>query len=460
MTRYSTLRARTALWTAGLLWVVLSAFAAFIYASLAGGLTNSLDESLQLVASQVVAGLDIDRGHLIYSDTFAAEPENVDFRARDFSVVVSAPDGQVLYAFGPAEALPPARLGVAEAQVFTTLDADGALRMITVPVDAGGRRLALVQVAQSLAGVQDVLSRLLFTLAISVPLLVVIAGGGGYVLARRALAPIDQITRTARRISAEDLSARLHLPPTDDEVGRLAQTFDAMLARLDESFRRERQFTSDASHELRTPLTAMQTILGAMRAQRRTVDEYEQALSDLAEETDRLRTLTESLLHLARSETSTSAAFETVDLTTLLRDVAEALRPLADAKGLTLRCDIPDALSLDGDPDALVRLFVNVCDNAIKYTERGGVTLTACRDDGDHVVVVTIVDTGIGISAEHLPRVFDRFFRADPARGTSGAGLGLAIAREVARSHQGRIDIRSAPGGGTIVTVHLWNRSG
>mgnify|MGYP001454532660 CR=1 FL=1 len=455
MQRFRTLRARTALWTASLLFCVLALFGVFIYASLADGLSGALDESLQLVASQVVAGLDIEGDRLIHSDTFATEPENVDFRARGFTVRVSTAEGETLYAFGQADALPPARLDATERRAFETLDG-GAGRMITVPVEAGTRRLALVQVAQSTAGVQDVLDRLLVTLAISVPGLAVVAAGLGYFLAVRALDPIDQITRRARRISAADLSTRLDLPPTDDEVGRLAQTLNAMLARLDDSFRRERQFTSDASHELRTPLTAMQTILATMSARPRTVDDYQQALGDLSEETERLQVLTDSLLELARAQTDALPAFEAVDLSALLRDITDALLPLAAAKDLTLHADLPDGLVLEGDRDALLRLFVNLVDNAIKYTERGGVTVEAARDAG--AIVVRVADTGIGIPREHLARVFDRFYRADPSRALPGAGLGLAIARTIALAHSGQIEAGSAPGGGALFTVRLPER--
>ena len=174
------------------------------------------------------------------------------------------------------------------------------VRVYTTPVIENGHSIVILQVAQSLQGVEATLQRLLLTLLISVPLLVVISGLSGYWLAARALQPIDRITSTARRISAQDLSARLDLPDTNDEVGRLASTFDDMLSRLDESFQRERQFTTDASHELRTPLTAMQAVLGMIREKPRSGREYQQALDDLSEEVDRLRTLTEDLLHLAR----------------------------------------------------------------------------------------------------------------------------------------------------------------
>jgi signal transduction histidine kinase len=277
---------------------------------------------------------------------------------------------------------------------------------------------------------------------------------GGYFLSARALEPINHITQTALRIAdGYDLSARLNLPDTGDEVSRLAATFDAMLARLNDSFHRERQFTADASHELRTPLAAMQAILGVVREGERPAGEYRQALDDLAEETSRLRSLTEDLLHLARGENHSTITQEHVLLSDLLNDVADSLRPLAESKGLALHCQIQEGLTITGDTDALVRLFVNLLDNAIQYTNRGSITLTAHLETSGMDVEVT--DTGIGISSEHLPHIFDRFYRVDPARSSRGARLGLAIASQIALAHGGRLAVHSVPDIGSTFTIHF-----
>jgi len=329
-----------------------------------------------------------------------------------------------------------------------------AVRFYTAPIIENNAVIGIVQVAQARTTAQETLSNLLTALLVSLPLLVVAAGLGGYFLAARALAPIDQMTRIARRISAENLSARLNLPATDDEVGRLANTFDMMLARLDESFRRERQFVADASHELRTPLAAMQAILSVIREKRRTVEDYEQAMNDLTEEVVRLRGLAANLLQLARADTQLAAVHEKVDLSNLLGDVTESLRPLADAKGLRLTCSTAEGLAVIGDSDNLIRLFVNLLDNAIKFTEHGSITLAAIRDRAG-TLKVTIADTGVGVSPEHLPHLFDRFYRVDPSRTTPGSGLGLAIAQEITRAHSGTIEVSSVMEQGTVFTVRL-----
>jgi len=456
-----TLRLRFALWVAALLLAALAVFGAFVYFSLARGLANSLDESLRLSASQAIAAVNIENGQINFSDSI---PEDgtvaAELQARGLTIRIFNTRGQMLQAFGLYRdlSLAPASLAAALRQeaAFTTLavPAEGdAVRGYTAPLVENGQVIGVLQVLESLGGVQEALDRLLTALLLGGPLLALAAALGGYLLVARALAPIDQITRTARRISAEDLSRRLALPATNDEVGRLAATFDEMLDRLDAAFRRERQFTADASHELRTPLAAMQAILSVTRGQRRSPEDYEAALADLADETDRLRGLTEDLLRLARGETQQIGARERVDLATLLCDVTDSLRPLAEAKGLALTSDVAGDLTLTGDGDALIRLFVNLLDNAVKYTERGSIAVTGRSEAAS--VRVTVTDTGIGIPAEHLPHVFDRFYRVDKGRAERGAGLGLAIAQEIARAHRGALRVESTPGAGTAFTVYL-----
>jgi len=455
-----TLRVRFALWVAGLLLGVLAAFGTFVYLSLKQGLEASIDDSLRLSASQAIASINVENSQIDFSDTLPENDPTLNLRERGLTLRILDPAGQVLQAFGPYRALPVETSSLAAVQGgqpgFVTLSdplEGDPVRVYTAPIVENNRLVGVLQVAQSLDGVGETLDRLLSALLLGGPLLVLSAAFGGYLLAARALAPIDHITRTARRISAEDLSARLNLPATGDEVGRLTATFDEMLARLDDSFRRERRFTADASHELRTPLAAMQTILGVVRERRRRPQEYEQALADLAEETDRLRALTEELLYLARGDADQPAIRETVDLSILLRDVADSLCPLAEAKGLTLTCNVPAGLTLPGDSDALIRLFVNLLDNAVKYTERGRIDVAARADtDGLHV---SVADTGIGIPPEHLSHIFERFYRVDQSRSGRGVGLGLAIALETARAHGGTLEVDSSPGVGTTFTVFL-----
>jgi len=455
-----TLRVRFALWVSALLLAVLAAFGALVYLNLARGLAASMDDSLRLSASQAAAALNIENGRIDLSEGLPEGGSAASLRERGLTLRVLDPEGTVLQAFGPYRELPVAADTLTSARAgqsgFATLvdpSQGDRVRVYTVPILDTGQFLGVVQVAETLATIRDTLDRLLLSLLLGGPLLAAVAGIGGYFLAARSLSPIDEIARTARTISAEDLSSRLNLPLTNDEVGRLAATFDEMLARLDGAFRRERQFTADASHELRTPLAAMHAILSVMREQKRTPEEYEQALTDISEETDRLRGLVEDLLHLARGDLRRPMVPEEVDLSSLVNDVAESLRPLAVARDLTFTCDVPPGLTMRGDSDNLIRLFVNVLDNAIKYTERGSVALNARREPGG--IAVSVVDTGPGIAPEHLPAIFDRFCRVEASRSSRGAGLGLAIALEIASAHGGTIDVTSLVGQGTTFIVHL-----
>jgi len=449
MKRIKTLRVRFALWTSGLLLVILGFFGFYIYASMVSGLSAALDNSLTLSASQVAAGLNIDNGKLILSDNLAEDPENTNLRERGFTIRLLDLHGKPIQELGLYKNLP---VSLQESfETHTDSASNTKLRIYNLPVYDNGNFILVVQVAQSLTEIQDTLQRLLITLLVSIPILVIIAGVSGYFLAARAIAPIDEITATARKISAEELSARLDIPVTDDEVGRLTQTLNDMLTRLDNSFQRERQFTNDASHELRTPLTAMQAILGMIREKRRTPEEYEQAFDDLSEETDRLRTLVENLLRLARGEKQSNNLFEEVNLSMLLKDVSDSLRPLAEAKNLSLDCKIPESLIVWGDSDELIRLFVNLLDNAIKYTERGEINISARQNEKN--ILVKVEDTGIGIPAEHAPHIFNRFYRVEESRTLRGAGLGLAIAKEIVNAHKGSIEAKSEARKGTVFTI-------
>lgn len=460
-----TLRARFAVWLVALLLAVLAAFGAFVYLRLARSAAVLIDDSLDLSAAQVVAAVDVDGGGIRFTDSVPESRDAADdARERGLTVRILDASGTIVQSFGAFKNLPgpPGVVAAALAHraTFATVpggEDDDAVRVHTVPIEAGGAVVGVVQVAMSLGAVGDTLQALLAAMLIAIPALVIVAGLAGYALAGRALAPIDAITRTAQRISAEDLSTRLGLAASDDEVGRLAATFDAMLVRLDDAFKRERQFTADASHELRTPLAAMLAILGVIRRRRRSPEDYEAAMGDIADEANRLRRLTDDLLRLARADERLAARSDTrVDLSTLLADVADSLEPLATAKGLTLTRDIAPALAVNGSRDDVIRLFVNVLDNAIRFTDAGRVTVVAAaaapHADG---IVVTVADTGRGIAAEHVPHIFNRFYRVDPSRTAGGAGLGLAIAQAIAHQHGGAITVASVVGEGTRFEVRL-----
>ena len=461
MRHLKTLRVRFALWTAGLLFGALVIFGIFVYANMSRSLATGVDDTLHLTAMQLLAEVEVKDGELVVKENPLEDAEFAQLREQGMSMRVLYPTGQPVEAFGPYQDLPisPTDLSITDLSgEFTTVIHSGSqepVRVYTSPISLGNQVFGILQVIQSLKNVRSTLDLLLISLLIGGPLIVILAGSGGYFLAARALAPIDKITRTARHISAHDLSTRLNLPQTEDEVGRLGDTFDSMMDRLEKAFQRERQFTADASHELRTPMSAMQTIIGSTVARQRTPAEYQQALFDLGREAEQMRILTEGLLQLARNDSATQhVKTECVDVSTLLRDVLDSLRPLAEEKELQITDDIPGGLSVMGDSDGLIRLFVNLIDNAIKYTERGSITVSA-KSLPNQMLEITISDTGVGIAAKHLPHIFNRFYRIDESRSTEGIGLGLAIALDIARAHGGDISVESEVGRGTIFVVQL-----
>jgi heavy metal sensor kinase len=344
-------------------------------------------------------------------------------------------------------------------QTFETVDGLGPypVRVLTQPVREAGRVTSLVQVGMSLETVAMTRRRFLLVMATVLPLALLFAGGGGWLLARRALRPVDRMTEATRRISAEHLSERLETTGSDDELDRLAVTLNDMLGRLDAAFRQVRQFSADASHELQTPLTILKgEIEVALRAPR-SPEEYQRVLVSALEESERIARLVEGLLLLSRADAGVLRMDrQPVDLAELIADVSEYMRPLAEAHGVAMELKSVLPITIQGDRAHLRRLLLNLVDNGIKYTPAGGsVSLTLQRDAA--WAVLRIADTGIGLEPEELEQVFQRFYRAPAAveQGKEGSGLGLCIARSIAEAHGGHIQVESSPGQGSAFTVFL-----
>ncbi len=331
------------------------------------------------------------------------------------------------------------------------------LRVATVPIIDDGRIAGALQIGMTPSDIEDAMHTLLRVLLVLAPATVLIASAGGLFLANRALAPIDHITRTAQRISAEHLGRRIGVQGPDDEVGRLARTFDSMLERLEAAFVRQQQFTADASHELRTPLTAIIGQIDVALGWPGSVESFRATLRTVREQTERLARLTNDLLLLARVDGHlVTLPPEPIDLGDILPALAMQVEPLAQAHGVMLMLPTFPPLIVLGNEDHLVRLFMNLLDNAIRYTPSGGqITLDATREPGQ--VGIRVCDTGPGIAPQHLPLLFDRFYRVDRGRNRAqgGSGLGLAIAQSIAQAHGGRISVESSVGAGSTFTVWL-----
>lgn len=326
-------------------------------------------------------------------------------------------------------------------------------RALNTRFEYGGRTYD-VRVAASLDEVRAVMSEFRHLLLLLIPAVLGAACAGGYWMSRRALAPVDEITRVAGSISVNNLSRRLTVPNTGDELQRMSETWNDVLERLEGAVKRIRQFTADASHELRTPLALIRSTAELALRRERSPAEYRQSLADIERETARMTDLTESLLALARADAQgMEMPLAPVDLNAVVTEVVRESEGLARAKGLLLRAALTKERAVAAlNESGVRRLLLILIDNAVRHTPPGGaVTVaTAARDSG---VVLAVEDTGEGIAPDALPHIFERFFRADAARGGSGAGLGLSIAQAIAQAHRSDIAVESAPGQGARFTV-------
>lgn len=331
------------------------------------------------------------------------------------------------------------------------------LRIRVEQMSAGGSQYR-IQVAAPMDDFYEALDRFKWVVLLLSPLLIVLASAGGYWLSRRALTPVDQITRAAQEINSSNLSKRLNVPRSGDELQRLSETLNGMLERLEDSFNRITQFTADASHELRTPLALMRTTTEVSLRTAETVSDYRQAQKDVLEELEKTSSLVEKLMLLARAD----AGVETlqrgfVNLADSVKEACDDGQVLAQAKQLTFQENISNStIVVDGDSQALHRLFLILIDNAVKYTPSGG-SITVSLNRNGQSAVAEVSDNGIGIAAQDLPHIFDRFYRADKARSREfgGVGLGLSIARWVAEAHGGSIEVESSAGTGSIFRVRI-----
>lgn len=315
-----------------------------------------------------------------------------------------------------------------------------------------------IQVAAPLNEFYEALERFRLILLLSVPVLLIGATVGGYWISRRALQPVDRITTAAESISIRNLSDRLDVPKTADELQRLSETLNRMLARLNSSVQRMSQFTADASHELRAPVSLIRTTAELAANGGRTNAEYHEDMVQILAEAERTSRLIDSLLLLARADAGEdSLQQELTNLATSVREAVDQGRTLAAERHIELTADIDEKpVVVLGDAEALRRLVFVLIDNAIKYNNEGGSVQIVLGSDGQHAVC-TVRDSGIGITEADQRHIFDRFWRADKvrSRGAGGAGLGLSIGRWIVDRHRGTIEVTSQPGEGSEFTVKI-----
>jgi len=461
------IRFRLTVWYAALLAGLLLVFGATSYFGLAGYLEWSLRDSLENQAQQIAVSHLADVG-LTGEDYVIGEiEEHYAPEINSRFVRVTRGDGSILYASGipEDESFDPTGLGAATLpsdEPFTRKvflpDGKGGLLLYTMPFTARDGSRYTIEIGAPFHAIESVLRGLLFTLAVGMPIIILLSIAGGYFVMRRALEPVNALTHSAERITSSNLGERLPAVNTGDELERLSIALNNMVERLDAAFTHIRRFSADASHELRTPLTVLRGELEELAEQPNLQEESRERIGSALEETDRLSRIVESLLVISRLDAGEARMEKKqFDFAELTAATVEQLRLLAEDKGVSLVSDVEGGgVEVEGDPARLKQIVVNLLDNAIKYTPPDGKVEAKVRRNGSFAIL-EVKDGGIGIPAEALPHVFERFYRVDKARSRSvgGTGLGLAIVKSICTAHGGDVTVESREGRGSMFQVKL-----
>jgi two-component system, OmpR family, heavy metal sensor histidine kinase CusS len=447
------IRQRLTLWYAAALLIGLGIFALGMWVELQERLISGVDarltQRIQGIETALGAEAEIrDRTRLQQElAEFVREiPDGSLVQLRDAAgaVLLPTPNQQVL------------RPAAGRTAPYTENIGGRKLRIATARLQSAGS-VYDVQVAVSLDEILGVMQDFRHLVLLLIPGVLIVSCLGGYWLSSRALRPVDEITNVARSIGVHNLSQRIAVPQTGDELQRMAHAWNDVLERLDIAVKRIRQFTSDASHELRTPLALIRATAELALRRERDAEGYRTSLGQIEHEAEHMTALTESLLTLARADAGgLGMTMQSMNLNELVHSVVEQNAAVAIEKGVTLRAATADQpAQVTADPSGIRRILLILVDNALKHTPAGGaVTVSAVTESG--AVIVAVQDTGEGIPAAALPYIFERFYRADPARGSgSGFGLGLSIAQAIAQAHGSTIAVSSAPHSGARFSLAL-----
>ena len=457
--RALSVRTRLTLWYGGVLLAIVLVISAVSYFLLRRTLIGGADVEL-LMVGQIVRDAGVGEAR-------RSEAEIRDILGTRFLDVfyrVIGPDGRALAEFGAlrgrhlrlsAKARKRARSGDPTFETVT-LSHHERVRLLTIPLTPEAAPEQYIQVGASFTDIDRALAGYVETLAVMVPIGLGLALVGGAWLASSALRPVRAMSRAARRISAQDLSRRLPLRGTADELDHLAETLNAMFDRLHTAFTHVQRFADAAAHELRTPLTVLKGEIEVALRANRTRPEYRDVLRSSLEEVEQLIALAENLLLLSSLRTEAVLPRLAVELETVLVEVVEAGARLADGRGVLVRLGPVEPLVVRGDHPTLRRAVLNLVDNAIKYTKAGGTVELSLERDGAYAVV-SVSDTGVGMNPEDAERIFEPFVRLDAARTAEvgGAGLGLSIVHSIVVAHAGRLSVRTAPGVGSTFDLRL-----
>jgi heavy metal sensor kinase len=456
------LRLQLAAWYLAFFSVLFLAFCLVLYGSLSKSMERRLDESLSasagICANLMQEELEEMDGHAVEAAT------EVTSKMQPHSGVIGILERtEILAASDPGQkpalesAVAQVMAGSPQNSVWKLPDwGKNGAHAVAVRFAFRGRPFVVLAV-EPLDSVVRSLQMLRETLWLAMPLLLAIAGIGGYLLTRRGLAPLGSMVEQTRTITGQNLETRLEVGKAAEELTTLAASFNELLSRLDQSFASMRRFVQDASHELRTPLAVIRGEADVALSHERSTAEYQESLAVIQEESRRLSRLVDDLLNLARADAGhVQLHVEQLYVNDLLSECCRSVQPLAAARNIELECRVGEDVAVQGDEELLRRMVVNLLDNAIRYTPAGGRVSATIEAHGPDVRI-RVADTGVGIAPDATGRVFDRFYRADKARNRQqgGFGLGLAIVKWIAELHHGTVDLTSQPGQGSIFTVRL-----
>lgn len=460
---HTSIRVRLTIWYGTALALIMILFASALYVVMSRALQDQVDRSLEEAAVAASRSLEEHRfgPFLLLEDLTQAFPE---LALLDKFFQIYGPGGQITLQSANimTREIPLSQKALqASLQGHSTYESvrfqgEVPIRLLSYPVRHGTTLVNIIRVGTSLRTSENMIHRLVFVLLIASPLAVAISMLGGWFLAGRALRPVDAITVTAQRIAAGDLTQRIQTTSTD-EIGRLASTFNDMIARLQASIRQIRQFSADASHELRTPLTITKGETELALRKPRSPEVYQEVLASNLEEIDRMSRIVDELLFLSRADLGEiKMASDPVQLDNLVHEIHQQAAVLGQDNQVTTVLDTIEPTQIIGDELRLRELLLNIVDNAIKYSRTMGTVELKLVKDGN-LAKLSVTDHGIGISPDEQTHIFDRFFRTDSARthAQKGTGLGLAICKWIAEAHQGGIQVDSLLGKGSSFTISL-----
>ena len=455
-------RVRLTLWYLLVFGVLLAGFSLAIYLKLSRDLYSRLDRSLLNAARTAAASFQTETSEKGGNARAGAAEALVEMRFPESYIAIYQGSSPLAsnYPEGEHPVIPVDLSYVKQSStpIFDSVPGfggDGA-RQVLLPVKAG-RGDYMVLATEPLHDFAEQLESMRRVFYLGLPAALAVAGIGGFLLARKSLAPVVAMSNQAERIGASNLHERLTVGDSADELSHLARVFNELLSRLDRSFESMKAFTADASHELRTPLSIIRGEADVALSQDREALEYRESLAVIQDEARRLSRLVDDMLELARADAGQrSLRIQEFYMNDLIDDCARAVQSLSLKKGIRIDLRPSSDLPFCGDEDLLRRMILNLLDNAIKYTpDAGVVTIETVQESGS--IKIAISDTGAGIPAEAAPQIFDRFFRVSQSRSRieGGAGLGLAIAKWAAEAHGGNISFVSNAGAGSTFTVTL-----